>query len=183
MVAAFLFEGASGQTPARMVKPESPPVVLWKARKPAIEKILDSDALTCQAGGVTDVVDAFGENGDELSVALVDYCHGGAYSDWIVALRLEHGQPVFAEFRDAKGKRIENGFTSGASVLHSTDVKLAAEKKAIYDLFADNDAEGRLARCGVKAYVWNARTRTFDLDLLLSKVTSNEYCSSLRVRR
>ena len=48
--------------------------------------------------------------------------------------------------------------------MHSVNVKLVAEKKAIYDFFADNDAEGKPAECGVKAYVWNARNMTFDLN-------------------
>jgi hypothetical protein len=135
---------------------------------------------TCPGDLNVHVLDAFGMTDDDPSVALVDFCDGGAYTDWIVVMRMEHGQPVIARFRNRIGKSIPNGFASGASVMHSVDVKLIPARKAIYERFADNDSEGKLARCGVKTYVWNPRTRTFDEDKRLSRVASDDYCRSLR---
>ena len=167
------------QTPARVKKPDSPSVVEWKAMLPRIESILEESP--CPRRPSYGVVDAFGTKGNELSVALVDACQGGAYTDEIVAFRLEHGQPVLAEFRDAKGKHVANSFLNGASVMHSVDIRLVPEKKAIYDMSADSDRNGRpAAKCNVKAYVWNAGSRTFDLDSQLSKSAGQEYCRRMR---
>jgi hypothetical protein len=180
LVAIWLTPDLSPQTP-RPRNPDSPAVVQWKARTPAIEKALSRDESLVVAESPVVVVDAFGESYDELSVVLVDCCRGGAYSDAIVALRLEAGQPVLAKFRDAKGKHVENGFLIGASVMHSVDVKLVPEKKAIYDMYSESHPDGRpAAKCGVKAYVWNSKSRTFDLDTRLSQTASVEYCRSLR---
>lgn len=179
--AVLLCAALSAQTPRRAIKPDSPAVVQWKAHASSIEKTLEeNDEENCRGAPAAEIIDAFGTVSDALSVALVDFCGRGAYTDSIVVMRMDHGKPVAAKFRDAKGKTVENGFASGASAMHSVNVKLVAEKKAIYDFFADNDAEGKPAECGVKAYVWNARNMTFDLDLRLSKAAGAEYCRSLR---
>jgi hypothetical protein len=181
LIAIWLTTGLSAQVSSRPRKPDSPAVVQWKARTPAIEKALSRDKFFGVPEWPVAVVDAFGGSDDKLSVVLVVCGHGGAYSDAIVALRLERGQPVLAKLRDAKGKHVENGFLIGASVMHSVDVKLVPEKKAIYDMYSESDSDGRpAAKCGVKAYVWNSKSRTFDLDTRLSRTASEDYCRSLR---
>jgi hypothetical protein len=162
------------------IKADNPAMVQWKVRASSIHKTLEESEESCYGAPPAGIVDAFGTSGDALSVALVRFCGGGAYTDNIVAMRMDHGKPVTAKFRDAKGKIVEKGFASGASAINTVDVKLVAEKKAIYDLFAQNDSNGKLAKCGVKAYVWTAKSQTFDLDLRLSKTASTEYCRSLR---
>ena len=164
------------------VKPDSPAVVLWRPLAPSIQKTLEENDQNCVGAPPAGIVDAFGMSSDALSVALVDFCGRGAYTNSIVAMRLDHGEPVLARFRDAKGKKIEKEFASGASAINTVSVKLVAEKKAIFDLFAENDSNGKLAKCGVKAYVWNAKSQTFDKDSRLSKTASTEYCRSLRRR-
>jgi len=168
------------QEPAGTVKPESPAMAQWRLLAPAIQKTLEeSDEQNCRGAPPAGIVDAFAGN-DGLSVALVDFCGRGAYTDAIVVMRMDHGEPVPAKFRDAKGGKVRNGFSIGASVMHSVSVRLVAEKKAVFDSFADSDAEGKPDKCGVKAFVWNARNKTFDLNLQLSKSASAEYCRSLR---
>ena len=54
------------------------------------------------------------------------------------------------------------------------DVKLMPEKKAIYDMFSDNDGAGHLVKCGVKAYVWNAKA--FDWNAQFTKQATRSYC-------
>jgi hypothetical protein len=71
------------------------------------------------------------------------------------------------------------GFAQGAFVMHTTDAKLVPEEKAIYDIFSDNDGEGHVAKCGVKAYVWNGSAKAFDLNAHLSRKASRRYCRSL----
>jgi hypothetical protein len=184
LVIALGCEACYAQTPARTVKPESPAVSQWEARVSSIQKSLEeSDEQNCRGAPSAGIVDAFGVGTDELSVALVDFCGRGAYTDAIVVMRMDHGKAVPARFRDAKGKKVGNGFASGASVMHTVGVRLVAEKKAIYDSFADSDAEGKPDKCGVKAYVWNARSKTFDMNLQLSKSASVEYCRSLREKK
>jgi hypothetical protein len=168
------------QTPARAIKPESPAVAQWSPLVPSIQKTLEESDKNCVGGPAPGIVDAFGLSGDALSVALVDFCGRGAYTDAIVVMRRDHGKPVPAKFRDARLKRVENGFANGASAMHTVSVRLVAEKEAVYDSFADSDAEGKPYKCGVKAYVWNAGTETFDLNLRLSKSASLDYCRSLR---
>jgi hypothetical protein len=181
LVAIWLTTELRPQVSSRPRNPDSPAVVQWKARTTAIEKALSRDKFFCVPEWPVAVVDAFGGSDDKLSAVLVVCGHGGAYSDAIVALRLEAGQPVLAKFRDAKGKHVENGFLIGASVMHSVDVKLVPEKKAIYDMYSESHPDGRpAAKCGVKAYVWNSKSRTFDMDTRLSQTASAEYCRSLR---
>jgi hypothetical protein len=171
--------GLSAQSIPRISMPDSPAVAQWKDRLSSIQKTLQERDENCYGAPAPSVIDAFGVSGDALSVALVDFCTGGAYTDYIVAMRETREGPVIARFRDAKGKSVENGFASGASAMHTVDVKLVEAKKAIYDVFAENDSEGKPARCGAKAYVWNAKSETFDLDLRLSKSASDEYCRSV----
>jgi hypothetical protein len=125
-----------------------------------------------------EIVDASDLDGDGLSYALVDFCPGGAYTDWIVAMQLEGGKPVPVRFRKANGEVLNVEFAQGASVMHTVDAKLVPEKKAIYDMFSDNDGAGHLVKCGVKAYVWNASAKAFDLNAQLSKQASRSYCQS-----
>jgi hypothetical protein len=169
-----------GPLSAQTVVKNGPAMVLWRPLAPSIQKMLEDNDENCVGAPPAGIVDAFGMSSDALSVALVDFCGRGAYTDSIVAIRLDHGKLVLAKFRDTKGKIVEKEFVSGASAINTADVKLVAEKKAIYDLFAQNDSTGKLATCGVKAYVWNAKTETFDLDLRLSKTSSSEYCHNLR---
>lgn len=148
----------------------------WNDRASSIEKTLIQNKITCPLKFDVQVLDAFGLTDDDPSVALVDYCPGGAYADWIVAMRMEHGQPVMAGFHNENGQNISDGFASGASAMHSIDVRLCPEKKAVYEEFADNNSEGKLSRCGVKAYVWNPKTRTFDENRRESRIASADFC-------
>jgi hypothetical protein len=173
------------QAPARAqlhVKLDSPAVTEWEARIPAIQQVLGDNPLYHCANPKphTNILDAFGLAGSQLSVALVDWCPGGAYTDWIVAMRLQSGQPIVAQFRDTNGEQVPNGFAQGSSVMHSVDVQMVPDKNAVYDFYSDNNGEGKLWHCRVKAYVWNAETKTFDQSIRLSKLATVQYCAKLR---
>ena len=160
-------------------KPDNPAMVQWISLIPAIQSVLTHSGSICPGDRMNvGIVDAADLKDDGLSYALVDVCPGGAYTDWIVAMQLEEGKPVAARFRNANGEVLDLGFAQGASVMHSVDVKLVPEKKAIYDIFSDNDGAAHLIKCGVKAYVWNANAKTFDLNAQLSKQATRSYCHS-----
>lgn len=155
-------------------------IAMWNAQIPSIEKALIQKNVTCPQNFDLQVLDAFGLTENDPSVALIDYCAGGAYTNSIIAMRMEDGQPVIARFRNGSGQNIPKDFASGASAMHRVDVWLDPEKKAIDDGFADDDSQGKLSRCGVKAYVWNAKTSTFDEDQRESRVSSKDYCLGVR---
>jgi hypothetical protein len=160
-------------------KPDTPAMVQWKALIPTIRDVLTQSGLNCPGGRMDiEIVDASDLTGDGLSYALVDFCPGGAYTDWIVAMQMEQDKPVPARFRKANGEVLDVEFLQGASVMHTVDAKLVPEKKAIYDMFSDNDGAGHLVKCGVKAYVWKASAKAFDLNAQLTKQASRSYCQS-----
>lgn len=125
--------------------------------------------------GILDAVDLR----EGPSVALVDWCHGGAYTDWIVAMQLEGNQPVLSHFTKPNGKAENVEFLQGASVMHGTDVKLAPDKNAIYRIQWDNDQELHLS-CRAGAYVWNRKMRAFRLNAELSKQATRTYCQKVQ---
>ncbi|MBS1802307.1 MAG: hypothetical protein JST28_03020 [Acidobacteria bacterium] len=180
-VAVLLCWELTAQKSTRTLKPDAPAVLEWKTRIALIQKTLEgANEERCRGAPAPEIVDAFGLESGPLSVALVDYCSSGAYTDSLFPMILDHGKPVQATFRDIEGKKVHREFVSGASAMHSRSVELAASEKAIFDCFTDNDAQGRIAECGVKAYVWNAKSRTFDLDNRRSKSASAEYCQRMR---
>jgi hypothetical protein len=160
-------------------KKPSPEKTKWQALIPTIEQVLTAQGSMCSSQplqvGIKDAAEIA-----RSSVALVDFCAGGAYTDWYVAMRLENGQPVPAHFRKENRKIADVGFAEGASVMHGMDVKLVPEKSAIYGIEWDNDAGMHLKRCAVTAYVWNAKVRTFDLSPALSKQAKASYCPTLQ---
>lgn len=118
------------------------------------------------------------------SFALVDLCPLGAYTELIVPMQLEAGQPVVARFRKAT-REVDLGFARGASAMHGVDVKLAPSQNAIYSIHWDNDGLDKqgvlqLKECAVDAYVLNTKSNTFDWDTRLTKQATRGYCQTLR---
>jgi hypothetical protein len=151
----------------------------WENLLPQIENVLSKEGTTCPGQplhiGIKDAAQLAGN-----SIALVYFCPGGAYTDWIVAMRLEGDQPVPVHFHIENGKAADIGFAEGASVMHGMDAKLVPEENAIQGIEWDNDETMRLKRCVVKAYVWNAIVKTFDLSPTLSKRANASYCRALQ---
>ena len=158
--------------------PGTPVIVQWKALIPTIRDVLTQTGHKCPGYRIhIEIVAASDLTGDGLSYALVDFCPGGAYTDSIVAMQMDHGKPVPARLRKANGEVLDGvEFGQGASVMHALDAKLVPEKKAIYDMFTDNDGAGHLVKCGLKAYVWNASAKAFDLNPQLTRQASQSYC-------
>jgi hypothetical protein len=179
LVTVFVLTGTYAGALLPPPKPDTPAMVQWKALIPTIRDVLTQSGLNCPGDRMDiAIVDASDLAGDGLSYALVDFCPGGAYTDWIVAMQMEQGKPIPARFRKANGEALDVGFGQGASVMHTVDAKLVPEKKAIYDMFSDNDGAGHLVKCGVKSYVWNASAKAFELNAQLTKQASRTYCQS-----
>jgi hypothetical protein len=145
----------------------------WQALVPKIESLF-APSSECPVEELhVNIVDAaeFHVPGG-LSVALVDWCRGGAYTDWIVVMNIEDGKPVFSRFINAHDKVEPVQFAQGASEMHGADVQLAPEKNVIYGVQWDNDQKVR----DVNAYVWNQKTRAFKLNMELSKHAAQTHC-------
>jgi len=106
---------------------------------------------------------------DHTSAALVDWCAGGASSDAILAVNLEQGRPVLSRFLNANGQEQKVEFLSGASAMHSSGVKLVAEKNAIFDSYCEYAESEKAFRCKIAAYVWDPNVQAFKLDMKLSR--------------
>ena len=115
-----------------------------------------------------------------MPAALVGYCLRGAYTEWVVAMRLEAGEPVLARSRQSNGEVRDLGLAQGASAKHGVDVRLVPEKNAIYDIEWDNDDTHPLAQCTVNAYVWDSNSKTFDWNAELTKQATQSYCLTLQ---
>ncbi len=183
-VTLLLFVSTAGMTQQQLTAPHVAAIAKWQALVPAINKVLEEHNLKCHPDWVppsldTRIVDAADfSSGD--SVALVDYCNGGAYTIWIVAMNLEDGRPVLSRFRNANGQDERVEFGSGSSVMHSVRAELVPEKNAIYDFHRDLDQTGKEQDCGIKAYIWNTKTKTFRLDEEVSKHATQSRCQRSR---
>jgi len=118
--------------------------------------------------------------GDGVPEALVYTGDGGASTDFLVLMRIEGGKPVLARFKDAKGKRFDPGFLEGASVTHGIHGN-APDENAIYlGSHFINDTGTGFSRCSVRAYRWNAETKTFDWNRNLSTQLTRSFCERER---
>jgi hypothetical protein len=184
-IAVLLLVSTAGMRQQRLATPHAAAIAKWKALLPAINKVLEKHNLKCHTEWIPpiwspQIVDAAEfSSGDHVSVALVDYCNGGAYTDWIVAMILEDGRPALSRFRKANGQDERVEFASGSSVMHSLCAELVPGKDAIYDFHWDYGQTGSLQDCGIKAYVWNTETKTFRLNTELSKHATQSRCSTV----
>jgi hypothetical protein len=86
-------------------------MVQWKTLTLAIQVVLTRSGFDCPGDRMQiEIVDASDVTSHGLSYALIDFCPGGAYTDWIVAMQLHGGKPVPVRFRRANGEDIDLGF-------------------------------------------------------------------------
>jgi hypothetical protein len=155
---------------------DSATMAKWQALVPKIESLFAPSSACPVEELHIEIVDAaeFHVPGG-LSVALVDWCRGGAYTNWIIAMHIEDGKPAVSRFTNAHDRVEPVGFLQGASEMHGADVKLAPEKNAIYGIQWDKDQKLHLS-CDANAYVWNQKTKAFKLDSALSKHAARTHC-------
>jgi hypothetical protein len=180
-ITVLLLFSAVGMPQPQLTKSHAAAIAKWQALVPAINKVLEEHNLRRHDEWETGIGDAADFSlGANVSVALVDWCNGGAYTNSIVAMNLEGGQPVLSRFRNANGQDEQVEFASGSSAMHSLGVELVPEKNAIYSFQWDHDETQE--ECGVKAYVWNTKMRTFRLDMELSKHATQSRCHQTQKR-
>lgn len=157
----------SSVSPAQKDRQSARQNVDWKALIPKLQQVLGDKCFEEQRW--IEVVQTGDVNGDGVPEALVQFCHMGAYTSEATVLQLDNGKPVLSKFRDQNRKPIFPTFLQGASVRNGEDVKLAPERRAVYAIHWHTDDEGALETCTVEAYVWSAKTSTFDYDAGVSK--------------
>jgi hypothetical protein len=159
----------------------APNPVDWKVLTPGIEATLESELKFCnQDRRSIDVVQTTDVTGDGIPEALVNYCHMGAYTSDLALIQLIGGKPVSAHFQGKDGKVVKPGFLEGASVRNGEATKLFPEKHAVYAIHWSTYNSGKLASCTVEAYVWAARSGTFDANGAVSKEIAKHACFQLR---
>jgi hypothetical protein len=176
-VALVVIPGGVG---SQQPKQPSPEVAAWDARLPSIRETLNREGLRCpyQPWQVS-IIDA-AEFARGPSVALVDYCGGGAYTDSITAMLLQNGTPILARFRSIDGAIANGDFVQGASVMHTADVRLMPREHVVYDIHNDTDGGTRLLSCAVNAFVWSPNSRTFEWSRAVTRQATRDYCRNVR---
>ena len=167
LIATLLFSTA-GIAQQQATKPSDGAMAKWRVMIPAIENVFKEHNLHCDYPGgpvKPSIVDAADfSSTDQMSVALVDWCNGGAYSDAILTVNLQDGKPVLSRFLNANNQEQLVEFLSGSSVMHSVGVKLVPEKNALFDSHCDYAESEDVFHCKVTAYVWNSKAQAFKLD-------------------
>lgn len=166
---------------AQTPKAASAEISAWKGRLTELQLLLESRRGACEHSHPLTIVDAGTlKDGDGVSVALVDYCNGGAYADDIATVRLQNGLPVLVQMRGANGQIIPAEFSQGASVMHYVNVTIAPGRNAIYAFEQDNKDDGhggvQSVHCSVAAYVWEGSSGMFVWSRALSRERTRVRC-------
>ena len=163
-------------TPAQE-KRQDPEAARWQNMMPSIEEELTRHKTQCVRPWKASIVEA-AQFPNGPSVALVDFCAGGASTDWLVPMHLKNGNPMLSRVRGRDGKIVDGGFVQGASVTHSDEVRLVPEKSAIYHLYYMENGV-RLLSCGADVYLWDGGSGLFRWDGKLTRSESKRYCDAV----
>lgn len=114
--------------------------------------------------------------GDNKNEVFVNLGPAGAYTSYVVLVRMQGNKPVFPSFKHKNGKIEPILFLSGASVRNELDVEMIKDKQAVYSssLFMDN--EGKTENCEIGAYKWNSTMGIFEFNKELTHEFENNYC-------
>ena len=177
LLCSLYFPFALAQTTNNAAAPR--PRVDWNSLKPGIEAALGKLYTDCYKESRWVEVLNSGEIDAGAPVAIVAYCHMGAYTSDTTVILLKEGNPVAAEFRD-NGKIIDPQMLTGASVRNGAGVDLYPAQHAVLSVRWQTDDQGRVNSCVGTAYVWTAATRTFDANKPVSDDLSATECANLR---
>ena len=178
ILSVLLLFSAAGISQQQVSKSREGAIANWRSLVPAIKNVLKENNLICDyAGGweprIADAADF--SSSDHMTVALVDWCAGGASTDSIVAMNLQNGKPVISRFLNAKNQPQTIEFLDGSSVTHADGVELVPESNAILS-FHWVGSEERTLDCGVNAFVWQPQLRAFKLEPGLSTKATQSRC-------
>jgi hypothetical protein len=153
------------------------------------ERLLPEVRRVVRDGGFDEIVDMSETptlvqtgfiTGDGVRVALIDLGGVGASTDGLTLIRVEHGKPVLARFRERNGTLVDGElFIQGSSVMHSRLVELLPAQRAVYTIAIAGDSEvGQVDTCEVELYQWVPRTRTFAWNLKLTREFQRRLCKA-----
>jgi len=114
--------------------------------------------------------------GQGASEALVYLGTGGASTDELTVMQIQHDKPVLALFRGRVGKVSPMVFVEGASVMHTDGVDLLPREHSIFSVHYDYSSNGKLHQCNGEAYTWNSHAKTFDYNLRLTQKITETSC-------
>lgn len=115
--------------------------------------------------------------GDGIKEAMVNLGAGGAYTDWIVLMRMERDKPVLVKFQDANGEVSVLTFNVGASARYSVQFNAVSEKRSVYSIEKEVADDGKsLTSCSLKAFTWNKNTNLFEYNQSLVTELKPELC-------
>lgn len=169
-----LFLLTSGAFPQEAKRAE-PLISQWESLVPAIANVLPRPCSDPE--WEIRILDAAAIPGGS-SIAIVDYCDGLPSTDWIVVMQLETGRPALAHFRDERKRSLHPDFLQAASVTEFADVRIAPDRTTVLDFRQENDDHGVPVKCQVRAYVWNAATKTFDYNARRSRQATHAECGN-----
>ena len=149
-------------------------IALWEKLQPSIEAELARHQMVCDPANnwKVRVAKAVDLTGDGVPEAAIDWCNGGAYTDWLILMRIEQGRPVLARSREhGRYRYIE--LADGSSAMHSAGYEFHPEQHAVYNIELDivdwtEKGEAKDVTARVSVYVWNPKTKTFDWNRRLS---------------
>ena len=168
--------------PAITPRPLPQPNRDWQAMTPVIREALKRESgrnpefrrveenHPIQIGRTADVT------GEGALEALVYLGTGGASTDELTVMRIEHDKPVLALFRGRDGKVSSMVFAEGASVMHTDGVDLLPPEHSVFSVHYDYSGNGKLHQCDGAAYTWNSHAKTFDYNLRLTKKITQTSC-------
>jgi hypothetical protein len=149
---------------------------------PAIREALKSESgRNPEFGGIEEnysirIGNTANVTGEGASEALVYLGTGGASTDEMTVMRIEHGKPVLVVFMGRDGKVSPMVFAEGASVMHTNGVDLLPREHSIYAIHYNYSSNGKLDQCEGEAYTWNSHAKTFDYNLSLTKKITQTSC-------
>ena len=146
----------------------------WVALTPQIESALGKQYSDCDENSRG--IDILKTADIGVPVAIVAYCHMGAYTSETTVVWLKDGKPVLAKFRD-HGKIVQPEMLEGSSAENGTGVELYPDQHAVLSVAWRSDEVGKLSECHGTAYAWNPAARTFDAHNALSKELSTKECA------
>lgn len=156
----------------------------WKRIAPAVSKLAQDEEIKLPGGGFSEprLMASVYMTGDHVATALIDLGGMGASTDAVVVIRIEQGKPMLARFLKRDGSvATKNLFLDGASVMHSDEVRLLAEKSAVYTLSTTKSEDGnQIKTCKVNEYRWRARASAFVEDYTLVRELRRRYCGSAK---
>jgi hypothetical protein len=154
----------------------------WECLLPEVRKIVRDGGFdeTVNMSETPTLVQSGFITGDGVRVALIDLGGVSASNDGLTLIRVEHGKPVLARFRERNGTLVDGElFIQGSAVMHSKLVELLPVQRAVYTIAIAGDLEvGQVDTCEVELYHWVPRTRTFAWNLKLTHEFQRRLCKA-----